>query len=155
MPFRDGAFDGAMFVNSLHHVPVALMARGLGEAARVTGSGRTVVVIEPLAAGNFFAVLRIIEDETAVRAAALAAVAQAVADGVFELTAQIDYVRRDAFDGIALFFAKVLAADRTRGAMIEREGSAIAAAFEAGAGRDGGGAYVLEQPIRAQILRVR
>jgi len=36
MPFADRSFDGAIFLNSLHHVPKHAMDRALREAARVT-----------------------------------------------------------------------------------------------------------------------
>lgn len=154
LPFGDGTFDGAVFVNSLHHVPEAVMGQALAEAARVTGSGRTVAVIEPLASGRFFAALKIIEDETTIRAAAQEAVMRAVGAGVFTLAEQIDYERADAFAGIEPFLAKVMAADAARARVIERERAAIVSAFEAAALRDEEGRFVLEQPIRAQILRV-
>jgi ubiquinone/menaquinone biosynthesis C-methylase UbiE len=154
LPFDDGAFDGALFINALHHVPGDLMERALREAARVTGPGRCVLVVEPLAVGSFFEALRVIEDETDIRAAAQAAVEQALGYGVFELSAKVEYVRRDVLAGIAPFLAKVLAADGAREAVISRESDAIAAAFERAALRDERG-YRLEQPIRAHILSVR
>ena len=36
LPFADASFDGAVFLNSLHHVPKHAMDRALREAARVT-----------------------------------------------------------------------------------------------------------------------
>lgn len=152
LPFAGGAFDGAVFVNSLHHVPVDLMGKALQEAARVTGPGRTVVVLEPLATGSFFAAVRVIDDETDIRAAAQAAVSKAVAEGIYALAGQIEYVRRDVFAGIEPFLAKVAAADRSREPVIARERPTITAAFEAAAVRDGSGGSAFEQPIRVQFL---
>jgi ubiquinone/menaquinone biosynthesis C-methylase UbiE len=70
MPFEDGSFDGAVFLNFLHHVPEVAMHRALGKAARVVEPARPIVIIEPLAEGSFFSALCTVEDETDVRTAA-------------------------------------------------------------------------------------
>ena len=152
LPFAPGSFDGAVFINSLHHVPVAHLDNALRESARVVGPGNTVLVIEPLAAGSFFSALRIIEDETGIRAAAQSAIQRAITSGVYRLAAQHDYIRRDQFPDLDQFLARVLAADATRQSIIGQNRASIAAAFTAAATRTELGTYVLEQPIRAHVL---
>lgn len=93
LPFGDRTFDGAVFLHSLHHVPEPDMHAALRESARVVRSGRAVVVIEPLAGGSFFVVLRLAEDETHVRTAAQKAVGEALDGGTFEPVDRIDYLR--------------------------------------------------------------
>jgi len=63
LPFANDSFDGAIFLNSLHHVPKLAPLRALEEAARVVEPAGPIVVVEPLAEGSFFAALRPVEDE--------------------------------------------------------------------------------------------
>src|SRR5690606_11523030 len=58
LPFADHVFDLAVMVNSLHHVPIALMGAALRESKRVLTKGGTLVIVEPLASGNFFEAMR-------------------------------------------------------------------------------------------------
>ena len=58
MPFADASFDVVVFANSLHHLPVPVMAQGLAEAARVLVAGGLLYVSEPIASGGFFEVTR-------------------------------------------------------------------------------------------------
>lgn len=152
--FADGTFGGAVFLNSLHHVPGKLMGAALAEAARVTASGELVVVIEPLAEGSFFAAFRAIEDETAVRDEAQAAVAEAVARGILVPVRSLTYGRREAFADFGQFVGRATAAEPARLAVIERERARIEAGFAEAASRDPEGRYVLDQPLKADILRV-
>lgn len=153
LPFPDAAVAGVVFLNSLHHVPEPAMARALREAARVTTMEGAVVVIEPLAAGTFFSALLTVEDETAVRAAAQRAISAAVGDGAFALRRTVEYVRRERFETADRFLARVVAADQARAAIVERRRDEIQAAFNRFAGRDADGVPVLDQPIRAHVLR--
>jgi len=81
LPFADACFDLALMLKSLHHVPQALMARALGELARVLRSNGHLYVSEPVYAGPFNDVMRVFNDEGVVRAAAQAALDAAVRSG--------------------------------------------------------------------------
>lgn len=72
LPFDDAALDVVVFSNSFHHLPLAAMADALDEVARVLRPGGRLVVVEPVAEGAYFETMRPLEDETTVRAAALA-----------------------------------------------------------------------------------
>ncbi|MGE0310088.1 MAG: methyltransferase domain-containing protein [Lautropia sp.] len=101
LPFDDGAFDGAMMLKSLHHVPVALMAQALGEMARVLKPGGWLYVSEPVYAGALNDVIRLYNDEGEVRAAAQAALDRAVASGHWTQAAERRFeipVRFEDFD---------------------------------------------------------
>lgn len=150
LPFADAGFDGAIFLNALHHI--AGMAEALREAGRVVRPGGRIMVVEPLAAGSFFAALRPVEDETAARPAAQRAIEQALATGVMRLLRLEEFNRREAFEGLDPFLERIAAADRSRTAVIAERRAAIAGAFEAAAARDEAGRYVLEQPLRAHVL---
>jgi ubiquinone/menaquinone biosynthesis C-methylase UbiE len=153
LPVRDGAMAGVVVLNALHHVPEPAMTQALREARRVTADEGAVVVIEPLAVGSFFSALLTVEDETAVRAAAQRAIRDALDAGVFALLRTVDYVRRERFESADGFLAKVVAADQARAAVVARKRDEVEAAFARYAARDQDGVPVLEQPIRAHILR--
>ena len=150
LPFADGAFDGAVILNALHHVPDPRAA--LDEAARVVVPGGRIVVVEPLAEGSFFVALRPVEDETAIRAAAQAAIADAIATGRFRCLSDTTFVRRETFSDRDAFLERVAAVDPARRVAIRDNAEAIAAAFVAATECDADGRYTLVQPLRAHVL---
>ncbi len=109
LPFAVASFDGAVMLNALHHVPAP--GRALAEAARILRKGGRLVVVEPLAEGAFFEALRPIEDETAIRAEAQAAIAGAVAAGAYACERDLTVQRRETFADAEAFFARVAAVD--------------------------------------------
>jgi len=153
LPFRDASFDGAVFINSLHHVPKPAMHRALREAVRVVGPTGCVVVIEPLAEGSFFLALLPVEDETDVRSAAQEVLARAVESGTFEQSRRVDYLRRERFVDLEGFLDRVVAVDPARAATVEERRPEVEAAFRryASAAPDGG--MALDQPMRAHVLK--
>jgi ubiquinone/menaquinone biosynthesis C-methylase UbiE len=154
LPFEDAAFDVVLIVNALHHVPLAAMDRALAEAARVTRPAGLLIVIEPLASGSFFDALRVVEDETAVRLAAQDALKRAIASGRLRLDATTSYVRQEVFPDVGQFFARIIAIDPAREARVRANLDAATAAVLAAAQRDKDGRLVLDQPIKADLLRV-
>ena len=154
LPFEDAAFDVVLVVNALHHVPLDAMDRAVAEAARVARPGGWLIVLEPLAAGDFFDALRVVEDETAVRLAARNALARAIEGNRLRLETTTSYVRREVFADVAQFFARIAAIDPAREATIQANREATTAAVLAAAHRDKDGRLVLDQPIKADILRV-
>jgi ubiquinone/menaquinone biosynthesis C-methylase UbiE len=155
LPFADASFDGAVFLNSLHHVPKPVMRRSLREAARVVGAAGSIVVVEPLAEGPLFLALRPVEDETEVRTAAQEILRRVLEDGEFEQLKRVDYLRRERFDDLEAFLAHVVAVDPARAASVEERRPEVEAAFtrHARAAEDGG--MTLEQPMRALVLRTK
>ena len=150
LPFPDGRFDGAVMLNSLHHVPDP--ATALSEAARVLRPGCRLVVIEPLASGTFFDALKPIEDETAIRAAAQDAIAGALAGGRFACERDLTIERRETFADIEAFFARVTAVDPDRARAIEERRPVIEAAFSGAAAQGEDGRFALVLPLRIHVL---
>lgn len=152
LPFADTSFDGAIFLNSLHHVPVALMLQALVEALRVVGRTGSVVVVEPLPEGPFFEAMRPLEDETQIRLAAQDTLAALLASRKAELVALREWERVERFATLDDFIARILAADPGRARHLAAARPALAAGFEALAER-GGDRRVLCQPLRLHQLR--
>lgn len=151
----DGTFDGAVFLNSLHHVPGrAGMSAALAEAARVTGPGRTVVVVEPMAEGGFFEAVRLIEDETAVRAEARAALADALERRVFRSVEDEILNRLEHFDTFDIFLERILAGDRSRAGVIATRRAEVERGFRAHARTGRKAPFTFDQPLRALTLEV-
>ncbi|MDU0342229.1 class I SAM-dependent methyltransferase [Bosea rubneri] len=153
LPWGDASMHVAIFLNSLHHVPVLEMLPALEEAARVVGKGGTVIVVEPLSEGTFFDALRLIEDETEVRQAAQDAIVRAMRRGVVSEQRRIEFDRIEAFPDLAAFVARAVAADPARLEQAVAARDKLQARFETLSERDGRG-YLLHQPIRLHHLKV-
>lgn len=128
LPLADRRLDGVLYHNSLHHVPVDRQSEALVEAARVLRPGGRLLVLEPLAEGDYFELVRPLEDETAIRAAARAALARAADLG-------LEPVRLERFDQLvqrrsaAEVVEALLAADPARRARLEQARAQVEAAF--------------------------
>ncbi len=81
LPFEDGSMDVVVFPNSLHHIAVEKMPQALIEAARVLKPGGRLCVMEPPAEGDYFEAMRLVHDESEVRAKAYEALQDAEACG--------------------------------------------------------------------------
>lgn len=77
----DASFDGALMLKSLHHVPREQMDRALAELTRVLRPGGWLYVSEPVFAGELNELMRLFNDEEAVRAAAQQALDRALVSG--------------------------------------------------------------------------
>ena len=151
LPIATAALDAVLYFNSFHHLPPLLLHEGLVEAARVLRPQGDLLVIEPLATGDYFELMRPIEDETEMRAAAERALAKAPALG-FRSRSRLDYpslVRRAS--AVATLEALV-AADPRRKAALVAAGPAVEAAFArlGEPAADGGRSFV--QPMRLHHL---
>lgn len=149
LPFADHTFDLAVMVNSLHHVPVALMGAALREARRVLRDRGKLIVIEPLTSGNFFEAMRRIEDETNIRREAQSALA--IAEPLFATHRTLTYVRRETYATAEEFVARIVAVDPVRQSAIDANRDAVVAEIQRTAIRTGNGALAFDQPIKADI----
>ena len=152
LPFEDGTFDGAIFLNSLHHIPEAVMVPSLVEAGRVCKPGAAVVIIEPLAEGSNFEAVKPVDDETEVRRIAQAAIAAVLADDVYTLDLDTVFERIVTYDNVEAILNHIVMVDPDRRAAAERNRCAVEAAVEA-YGEMGAAGIILRQPLRAHILR--
>ncbi len=104
VPFGDAAFDLALMLKSLHHVPLDLLDRALNEVARVLRPGSLFYVSEPIYGGALNEIVRIYNDEGVVRPAAQAALDRAIAKGAhwqqvaeYRFAQAVHYASFDAF----------------------------------------------------------
>lgn len=151
LTYGDKTFDAVLWMNALHHLPPDAMERSLEEGARVVRPGGALIVIEPLAKGSMFDALKPIDDETEIRRAAQEALDRFAKRHPGRQT--LFYTRRESYDGVEPFLARMIAVDPARKAAIARNRAAIVANVEAAAARENG-KLVLEQPIKADIIRV-
>src|SRR5690606_22164247 len=102
---------------------------------------------------TLFALLRDVDDETEVRAAARAAVARAAAAGL-ERAATVEYDRRMRLADVAALRRLVVGVDPARAPAFDAMADELAVAFEAVAEPDPeSGARWLTQPMRVDLLR--
>lgn len=154
LPFEDGSFDAVVYANSLHHVPVAVQGQALSEAERVLVPGGLLYVVEPLAEGPLFELMLPVEDETEVRAAALAALRSAAGSERFPGCEEELYVAAAKYHDFTAFKAQALAVDASRKADFEAAEAALRRHFDEVAVIDDGGAHI-DQPFRLSLLRKR
>jgi SAM-dependent methyltransferase len=153
LPLGDASLDLAMFMRTLHHVPVPQMDAALREARRVLRPGGAVYVAEPLADGDFFALTSLVEDEVEVRRAAQAALARSEHAGL-ERVVTIDYDITIGLAGVEAFRARTVSVDPQRGPVFDARRDEIDAAFaRLGTPGERPGERCFVQPMRVDVLR--
>lgn len=154
LPCEDATMDAVIFFNSLHHIPVPAQAGALDEALRVLRPGGEIYILEPVAQGAFFEMMRPIEDETEVRAAAYEAILAASKSPIIMEHREVSYAAPLRYNSFEACRDGIIAVDEKRRAAVEAEGDKLRQAFEAAADfRDG--AYHFASPSRLNLLRKR
>ena len=137
LPLEDASVDVAILFKSLHHVPDPHSA--FPELRRVVREA--VFIAEPLPRGDFFELLRPVDDETHVRAVAQEAIARA--EG-FEHVRTIEYELHLRIERLEEMRDRVLAADPSREPRWNELEAELRAKFQPGE-------YTI--PMRADLLR--
>jgi hypothetical protein len=153
LPFADASFDIVLFFNALHHVPVPVMGPALEEAGRVLRTEGLLAVLEPLAAGSHFALMQPVEDETAVRAQAEAAMAQAERSGSLRRQGQERYAVALKYRDYAEWREGVLAVDPERRPALDRLQDGLQRRFAELGERQEDGRWLFRQPARLDLFR--
>ncbi|MEO3431155.1 class I SAM-dependent methyltransferase [Pelagibius sp. CAU 1746] len=151
LPLPAACLDALIYFNALHHVPVEVQDAALEEAARVVRPGGLVYVQEPLAEGDYFELVRPIEDETEVRARAYDALKTA-AGGRLRETEEFHYRAPLRVKSVEAFLSGLVAVDPARRPAVEAAETSLRQGFLAAAEqRDG--AFWFEIPSRLNLLR--
>ena len=106
IPVEDESVDIVLMMKSLHHVPAADLGPALREVRRVLHPGGFAYIAEPPFAGAFNAIMRLFHDEREARAAAFAAIKDAVASGGMALEAEKFFLAPVHFADFADFEAR-------------------------------------------------
>jgi len=152
LPADDESTDLVIFFNSLHHIPIEVQAKAMAEAARVLKPDGEVYVNEPLPFGAFFEAARPIDDETWVRAAALAAVKGAWVHGLEEAT-EFSFLHPMVMAGYEDFRDRIISANGEREARFVTLDAEMRQRFARLAQPAPEGGFLFEQPVRVNLLR--
>lgn len=150
IPAPDAGFDLALMLKSLHHVPRQSMATALAEAARVLRPGGHLYVSEPVYAGPFNELIRLFNDEGVVRAAAQAALDDALRGTVWHQVAERWFDMPVHFSDFDDFEQRMMRPTFTDHAIDDTKLAQVRCAFEPHSGRDG--ARFL-RPMHVRLLR--
>lgn len=121
IPFPKADADAAVILNALHHVPSDAMDAALKGGLQILRSGGVLVVVEPLAEGSFFKVMQPVDDETAVRAQALDALARLIAEAPERLERHERYEVPTRFEDPEAFLEYLYKAEPARGDQIRAQ----------------------------------
>ena len=150
IPFPDASFDLALMLKSLHHVPPALLAQALSEAARVLRPAGHLYVCEPVYDGAFNEVIRLFNDEGDVRAATPAALDAALRRGVWEQVAERRFAMPVRFSDFADFEQRMMRPTYADHRIDAAKLGAVRVAFERHRGPDGA---QFTRPMHVRLLR--
>ncbi len=153
LPFENGSADIVVFSNSLHHVAADKMAQALIEAARVLKPGGRLCVMEPLAEGSYFEAMRLVHDESEVRAKAYEELQKAEAFG-FSQQKEMTYCVCRRFESFEAFRSSHAARSEKRRAVFDARAEEIRERFLENAREENGG-FVFDQPTRVNLLGKR
>lgn len=151
LPFPDASVDLVVFFNSLHHVPVAAMDQALAEAARVLRPGGLVYVSEPVAEGEFFELVKKVDDETEVRARAYQALQGAPRVGL-TLVTERRFLHPMVLRDFEALRDRIVGADGARAAVLRAHEAELRAGLET-RGRATSEGFAFEQPTRVNLLQ--
>lgn len=152
IPFPDASFDLALMLKSLHHVPLPLPGQALREAARVLRPGGHLYVSEPVYAGPLNEIVRLFNDEGVVRAAAQAALDEALRGGSWEQVAERRFETAVAFMDFADFEQRMMRPTYADHRIDDAKLAQVGAAFAPHCGPDGAR---FTRPMHVRLLRRR
>ncbi|MEO8976882.1 MAG: class I SAM-dependent methyltransferase [Casimicrobiaceae bacterium] len=150
IPLPDASVDVVMMFKSLHHVPLTLLDAALSEIARVLRPGGHSYFSEPVFAGALNEMVRIFNDEEAVRRAAFDALCRAVNRSEFELDDEVFFLVPVKYADFAAFSARHFDVTHSERNVSAAQRESVERMFEAHRGADG---VKLTQQIRVDLLR--
>ena len=146
----DASIDGVVMMKSLHHVPMELLDRALGEIRRVLKPSGWLYVSEPVHAGEFNEIVKLFHDEGEVRAAAYAALQRAGAARVLQPEMEKEFMAPLAFRDFDDFAEKVIRATHSEHVLTDERMAEVRHRFEAHMA-PGGAKFT--RPMRVNLMR--
>ena len=150
IPQPDAAFDLALMLKSLHHVPLPRMGQALDEVARVLRPGGHLCVSEPVYDGALNEIVRLYNDEGVVRAAAQAAVDAALTTGRWQPVAERRFDMPVRWRDFAEFEQRMMRPTFADHRLDDAKVARVRAAFEPHVGPDGAH---FTRPMHVRLLR--
>ena len=151
IPLQDGSLDLVVFRASLHHVAIAQMLPALREAQRVLRPGGHVYAAEPLASGDFYALVSIVDNEDEARDAAQRVLASPEAAGL-EHVATEEYELEALVGGLDTLRRRMVAVDPARAVAFDARRDELERRF-AELGEPSGDGRRFTEIMRAVVLR--
>ncbi len=152
LPFEDHSFDGAIILNSLHHVPETVMAAGLAKTMQVIRPGGTFLILEPLARGGYHEVFAPIDDETDIRAKALEILDEFISTGPVTLEFRTEYEITIPEENVESVLSGAIRVNPSRAALVEEKRHEVSKLFDLHAKQSEKGT-TLDQPMIAIALK--
>ncbi|MBC6417109.1 MAG: class I SAM-dependent methyltransferase [Rhodospirillales bacterium] len=152
LPFPANKFDAVCFFNSLHHVPTTLMDRALAEAVRVLQPDGLLYVLEPLAKGTYFDLVRCIEDETDVRRDAIEALDRLAVMPTVKALKELIYDAPHSYESFEDWERAVLSVNPARAARMDVHRDSLRPRFGQSAERDDKGHFLFRVPSRLTLF---
>jgi ubiquinone/menaquinone biosynthesis C-methylase UbiE len=150
VPLPDASFDLALMLKSMHHVPMALMAQALREVARVLRPGGHLYVSEPVYGGPFNDLVRLFNDERVTRAAAQAALDEALRAPAWEQAAERRFEMPVQFRDFDEFERRLMRPTFADHRIDDAKRAVVRSAFESHCGADGAR---FNRPMHVRLLR--
>lgn len=137
VPLPDACCDGVLMLKSLHHVPLDALDRALAEVRRILVPGGWLYVSEPVYAGAFNEIMKLVHDEGTVRAAAYAALERAADAGVLAWQDEIVFDTPLSFRDFDDFVDRMLRVTHTELALSDEVMAQLRQRFAPHQGADG------------------
>jgi SAM-dependent methyltransferase len=150
IPLGGSAMDIVMMFKSLHHVPGTLLDQAFDEILRVLKPGGYLYLSEPVFAGELNEIIRIFNDEEAVRKAAFEAAGRAVDSKRFEFCEETFFLVPVHYKDFSEFAKVHFHATHSERHVSDAQRSAVERLFKTHLGPDG---VKLVQQIRVDLLR--
>ncbi|KIN63385.1 SAM-dependent methyltransferase [Sulfitobacter noctilucicola] len=153
LPFEPARFDLLTYIFSFHHIPEEFHNAAFAEAARVLRPDGRVFVAEPEIDGDMTRIVAAIDDETAVRTAALNSLSTLPQQHGLRRTDLAGYTLTRHYPSFDVLFAHLIAVDpaRREKAALPENRNRMQDEFERRCRRTENG-FELDQPVRCMMF---
>ena len=151
LPFENNKFDLIFFFNSLHHVSLGMIKKALDEGKRVARDTGRMFIVEPLSIGTFNEILKLVDDESNIRAKAYYEISNFY-QNTLAPNEEIFYEEKKEFNQFSEFCNLLLSADPKRKDMIVKIKDKLIHKFNS-LSKYTNNKYQFIQPMRMNIIK--